>query len=70
MPRPALSWAFACLLLLFPKDYFKLTIDISMRKIILEMEYFIKSMIYEMLKFFKQNSFSLSRDDPKTFFLL
>ena len=27
-----------------------------MRKIILEMEYFIKSMIYQMLKFFKKNS--------------
>ena len=41
-----------------------------MRKIILEMEYFIKSMIFQMLKFFKKNSFSLSRDDPKTFILL
>ena len=39
-----------------------------MCKIILEMKYFIKSMIYQMLKFFKKNSFSLSRDDPKTFF--
>ena len=47
-----------------------LTIENSMRKIILEMEYFIKSMIYQMLKFFKKNSFSLSRDDPKTFILL
>ena len=28
--------------------------DISMRKVILEMEYFIKSMIYQMLKFFKR----------------
>ena len=33
------------------------------------MEYFIKSMTYQMLKFFKKNSFSLSRDDPKTFIL-
>ena len=41
-----------------------------MRKIILEMEYLIKSMIYQMLKFLKKNSFSLSRDDPKTFILL
>ena len=30
-----------------------LTIENSMRKIILEMEYFIKSMIYQMLNFFK-----------------
>ena len=29
----------------------QLTIDISMRKIILQMEYFIDSMIYQMLKF-------------------
>ena len=48
----------------------ELTIENSMRKIILEMEYFIKSMIYQMLKFFKKNSFSLSRGDPKTFILL
>ena len=41
-----------------------------MRKIILEMEYFIKRMIYQMLRFFKKNSFSVSRDDPKTFILL
>ena len=38
--------AFACLVLLFVKIIFKLTIDISMCKIILEVEYFIKSMIY------------------------
>ena len=48
----------------------ELTIENSMRKIILEMEYFIKSMIYQMLKYFKKNSFRLSRDDPKTFILL
>ena len=53
-PTPqALSWVFACLLLLFHKIIFKLTIDISMCKMILKMEYFINSMIYQMLKFFK-----------------
>ena len=51
----------------FTKITFKLTIDICMRKIILEVEYFIKSMIYQMLKFFKRMA---SRDDPKTFILL
>ena len=51
---PALSWALACLLLIFHKDSFKLTIDISVRKIILELEHFIKSMIYQMLNFFKR----------------
>ena len=44
---------FACLLLLFHKIIFNLTIDISKCKIILEVKYFIKSMIYQMLKFFK-----------------
>ena len=34
----------------FTKVIFKLTIDISMRKIILEVEYFVKIMIYQMLK--------------------
>ena len=38
----------------FTKIIFKLTIDISVRKIILEMEYFIESMIYQMLKFFRR----------------
>ena len=37
-----------------------------MRKIILKMEYFINSMIYQMLKFFQKNNL-LSRDDSKTF---
>ena len=50
--RSALNWAFACLLLLFL--IFKLTIEISMRRIILEMEYFMTSMIYQMLKFSKR----------------
>ena len=58
--RPRVYFSF------FTKIIFKLTIDISMRKIILEMEYFITSMIYQMLKFFKKKS----RDDPKTFILL
>ena len=34
----------------------KLTTDIFMCKIILEVEYFIKSMIYQMLIFFQKNS--------------
>ena len=55
---PALSWTFACSLLLFHKIIFYLTIDISMCKIILEVKYFIKSMIYQMLnKIFEKNSF-------------
>ena len=42
----------------FTKIIFKLTIDISMCKIILEVKYFIKSMIYQMLnKIFEKNSF-------------
>ena len=55
---PALSWAFACLLLNFHilKYIFKLTIDISVGKIMLEVEYFIKSMICQMLKFFKRTA--------------
>ena len=36
----------------FAKIIFKLTIDISMRKIVFKMEYFINSRIYQMLKFF------------------
>ena len=66
---PALSWALACLLLIFHKDSFKLTIDISVRKIILELEHYKK---YDLsnVKFFQKNSFILSRDDPKTFILL
>ena len=67
---PAFSWAFACALCFFTKIIFKLTIDISMCKIILEVEYFIKSMIYQMLKFFKRIAYFISRDDPKTFILL
>ena len=54
----------------FTKIIFKLTIDIFMCKIILEVEYFIKSMIYQMLKFFKRIAYFISRDDPKAFILL
>ena len=64
---PALSWTFACLLLHLKKIIFKLTIDISLRKIMLEVEYLIKRMIYQMLKVFKIIS---SGDDPKAFILL
>ena len=40
---------------------FKLTIDISMGKIILEVEYFIRSTIYQMLKFFKRTACFIPR---------
>ena len=53
----------------FTKIIFELTIDISVGNIILEMEYFINGMIYQMLNTFQKNSFILSRDDPKTFTL-
>ena len=39
------------------RSRFKLTIGISLRKIILEVEYVIKSMIYQMLKFFRRIAF-------------
>ena len=52
----------------FTKIIFELTIDICMREIILEVEYFIKIMIYQMLKLFKRLVIS-SLDDPKTFIL-
>ena len=45
----------------FTKIIFKLTIDISMRKMIVEVEYFIKSMIYQMLKFFKIIAYFIPR---------
>ena len=38
----------------FKKIIFKLTIDIPMYKILLEVKYFMKSMIYQMLKFLKR----------------
>ena len=58
------------MLCFFTKIIFKLTIDIFMCKIILEVEYFIKSMMYQMLKFFIRIAYFISRDDPKTFILL
>ena len=44
-------------------------VNISMRKMILEVE-FSKSMIYEILKIFRGITYISSRDDPKTFILL
>ena len=38
----------------FSQFIFKLTIEVSLRKIIVEMEYFITSMIDQMLKSFKR----------------
>ena len=52
-PQPCVGRFRVCLFF-FTKIIFKLTIDISMCKIILEEKYFIKSMIYQMLKFFKR----------------
>ena len=40
---------------------FKLTIGIFMRKIISEVKYSIKSMIYQMLKFFKRIAYFIPR---------
>ena len=55
-PRPRVGHSRTCLCF-STKIIFKLTVDISMRKIILEVEYFIKSMIYQMLiKMFQNNS--------------
>ena len=45
----------------FTKIIFKLTVDISMCKIILEVEYFIKSMIFQMLEFFKRIAYLIPR---------
>ena len=70
MSRPGLELDVRVCALLFTKIIFKLTIDISMCKIILEVEYFIKSTIYQMLKFFKRIACFTSRDDLKTFILL
>ena len=39
------------------RSRFELAIGISLRKIILEEEYFTKSMIYQMLKFFRRIAF-------------
>ena len=65
---PGLELGVRVSLLLFTNIIFKLTIEICMRKIISEMKYFKKSMIYQILKFFQR--MPLSRDDPKTFILL
>ena len=64
----ALKWAFACLLLIFHKLKIirKLTIDISMSKV----EYFIKSMIYQMLKFFKRKAYFIPRCSEDLYFAL
>ena len=70
MSRRGLELGVRVCALLFAKIIFKLTIDIFMCKIILEVEYFIKSMIYQMLKFFKRIAYFISRDDPKTVILL
>ena len=53
-PPPRLELGVCLSAFLFTKSIFKLTIEISMHKIILKMEYFINSMIYQMLKFFKK----------------
>ena len=45
----------------FTNIIFKLTIDICMHKIILEVEHFIKSMICHMLKFFKRMVYFIPR---------
>ena len=53
-----LSWVFANLLLIFHKlkINFKLTIDISMGKIILEVEHFIRKYDLSNVKIFQKNS--------------
>ena len=48
LPPPPCRWPFASAFAFSQiKIIFKLTIDISMREIILEMEYFMYSMIYQ-----------------------
>ena len=54
LPRLELDVRVAVSAFAFSQIIFKLTIDISMRKIMLKMEYFINSDIYQMLKFFKR----------------
>ena len=68
MSRPGLELGVRVSSFAFSQIICKLTIDISMWKIVLEAEYFIKSMIYQMLKFSKR--IISSRDDPKTYILL
>ena len=65
-PAPsALSWAFGCLRLLFHNIIFKLTFDISMRKIILIRNGILYNK-YDLsnVKIVQKNNFILSRDDP------
>ena len=59
-PRPWVGRSRVCVCF-FTKIIFKLTIDISKCKIILEVEYFIKSIIYQMLKFFKRIAYFIPR---------
>ena len=59
-PPPWVERSRVCLCF-FTKIIFIFTIHISMRKIILEVEYFIKSMIYQMLKFFKRMAYFILR---------
>ena len=59
-PRPWVGRSRVCFCF-FTKIVFKLTIDISKCKIILEVEYFIKSIIYQMLKFFKRIAYFIPR---------
>ena len=51
LPRVGRSRTCFCF---FTKIIFKLTVDNSMRKIILEVEYLLKSIIYQLLKVFKR----------------
>ena len=53
-PRLELGVCVAVSAFAFSQIIFKLAIDISMRKIILEMEYFTKRMIYQMVNFSKE----------------
>ena len=57
MSRPGLELG------VLTKIIFRLTIDISMRKIILEVEYVIKRMIYQLLKFFKRIAYFIPRQE-------
>ena len=66
-PRPWVGRSRVCFCF-FTKIIFKLTIDISMCKIILEVEYFIKSMIYQMLKFFKRIAYFIPRWSKDLYF--
>ena len=69
-PPPRLELGVCLSAFLFTKSIFKLTIEISMHKIILKIEYFRNSMIYQMLKFFKKVTSFYPENGPKTFILL